>query len=162
MCIISATKWLQSSDQESCTAVKKTPWRWRWVSRAKDDPKSSWQRCFSLALISRLTKWPFSLHSDIMESHIMQLISSCRLSSTKTEHNGIFLFCFLFFLKSSWLGESQCRLSPCLSHFFSSLRRLSSKITFIWLQLCNGQRLDNKLARDVTSTWRFLSVTSAE
>ena len=120
----------------SCTVIKKKRkkkrWRWRWVSCAKDDPKPSWQRCLSLALISRLTKWPFSLHSDIMESYIMQLISFSVLSELRADWAGqnyppvCFFFCFFFVvLKSSWLGESRCHLSPCRSRFFFFLIFLS-------------------------------------
>lgn len=94
---------ITSADQDrSCTIVrKKKRWRWRWVSCAKDDPKPSWQRCLSLALISRLTKWPFSLHSDIMESHIMQLILFSVSSELRADWAGQnyppVLFFFLFF-----------------------------------------------------------------
>ena len=97
---------ITSADQDrSCTVVrkkkKKKRWRWRWVSCAKDDPKPSWQRCLSLAPISCLTKWPFSLHSDIMESHIMQLIYSlCRLSSVQTELGRIIPPVLFFFFSS--------------------------------------------------------------
>lgn len=95
-------------------------WRWRWFSCAKDDPEFSWQRCSSL--ISCLTKWPFSLHSDIMESHIVQLIFILGVAWAPCGQNTTeILSCFVF-LKSSSSGESR--------RFFFATSLLESPVFF--------------------------------
>ena len=62
----------------------------------------------------------------------MQLISFSVLSELRADWAGqnyppvCFFFCFFFVvLKSSWLGESRCHLSPCRSRFFFFLIFLS-------------------------------------
>lgn len=117
-----------SSAQESCIVIKR--WRWRWILCAKDDPKFSWQRCLSLVLISCLTKWPFSLHSDIMESHFTQVISfsvQSELRADWRQQNYSPVFFFFFFLRAhGWVRVFAILL--LVSPFFSfPLHRLNSK-----------------------------------
>lgn len=110
------TPLITSPDQQSWKR-----WRWRWFSCAEDDPKFSWQRCFSLALISCLTKWPFSLHSDIMESYIMQLTPSSASSERRADWTWQNCPPVCFFLKSLQSGESRWFLLSSSIPFFLSL-----------------------------------------
>lgn len=149
MCIISAaqnTPLIKSPahTQESCIAIKR--WSWGWISCAKDDPKFSWQGCLSLVLISCFTKRPFSLHSDIMESHITQLISfpvSSELRAFWTHQNS---------LRAHGFGESMwvlLHLALRLHLFLSSFPPTELRILLICPQLCDGKRHENKLAGHV-------------
>lgn len=50
------------------------------------------RRCFSPVLISCLTKWPFSLHADIMESHLCERFHPCFSGSVmKNQDKRVFL-----------------------------------------------------------------------
>lgn len=89
---------------------------------AKDDPECNWLMCSSLVLIGCLTKWPFSVHSDVMESHTLQLIlcSVCLLSEPRT----------IIPSSEATVGWESVASSPSLPSslpFFFSPCRVSSK-----------------------------------
>ena len=126
--------------------------RWKWFPRAEDDPKFSWQRCFTLVLISRLKMaFFFPLCTFTHHGVLYPATGSRFLSSMQAEHKIILLLCFSSEDMAGW--ESILLLvSPV---FFSKSDLFAFSYAMVRGMITSWQETSHQL--EASYLWQLLS-----